>query len=131
MAFEEEFINAVGRMSDEFGAAVMQRAGELVLQSIRDGSSLTGAPGSPIDTRALYEAWEMVTESDGVLVYNPLPYAWGIEHGLGPHGPITLRSHVGGFHSVELTAASWDRIVSQAAKDVLGGSAIGGDEGGE
>lgn len=52
------------------------------------------------------------------LVATKLEYAPAIEDGIGPHGPMSLRSAVGGFHSVKITVAGAQRIVDEAVKTV-------------
>jgi hypothetical protein len=44
------------------------------------------------------------------------------------HGGVrlTLRSQVGGFHSLKLTVASWDRIVRDANRRVGASPSFGG-----
>lgn len=84
-------------------------------RSIVEGSELTGAPGQPVDTGFLKGSWQAVFESPNVAVIGTnAEYAESIEDGLSyAHGgtPMTLRSDVGGFHSVALTVAGFDRIV--------------------
>lgn len=140
--FESEFIGAVGRMRDEFAVPVMRRTGELMRGSVKEGSPISNAPGQPVDKGNLRGSINMISEADGVIVFvddtlasgaevPPSVYAKTIEDAIGPHGPIRLRSSVGGFHSFEMTMLAGDRFVSQAVKDVLGGSSIGTDEGAE
>jgi hypothetical protein len=81
-------------------------------RSIVFGSEITGAPGQPVDTGALRNSWQH--EFEGPLlahVTTNLEYAEPIEEGIGPHGALTLRSEVGGFHSVKQTIAAFPRIV--------------------
>jgi hypothetical protein len=54
-------------------------------------------------------------------ITSDLPYAHIIEGGIGAYGPLTLRSNVGGFHSLALTSASWPRIVGLVVADYKGG----------
>lgn len=98
-------------------------ATEEVLRSVTDGSELTGSPGQPVQTANLYGSyitgarflsrglWEVTTNVD---------YAIYIEHGGNDIGPFTLRSEVGGWHSLKLTEASWDRIAAFAALKASG-----------
>lgn len=97
-----------------------------VRRSIVEGSTLTGAPGQPvgqyndgrvggtlkasfIDNFLSTKSWRIQTK---------IKYAPGIEDAVGPRGPITLRSTVGGFHSVKKTVAGWDRIVTFVNRSV-------------
>lgn len=86
-----------------------------VHRSVQTGSETTGAPGQPVDTGALRNSWQLTFESTEALISTGLVYAPPIEDGVGPHGPLTLRSEVGGFHSVALTRAGFDRIVELEA----------------
>lgn len=96
-----------GRARQVFVGSVNQ-----VQTSVVDGSGLTGAPGQPVDTGNLRASWQQVYPEDWIgEVFTNVAYAEPIEEGVGPHGPMTLRSSVGGFHSVKLTRANWDRIV--------------------
>ncbi len=87
--------------------------------SITDGSPITSAPGQPVDTGALKASWQTVFESPtSAIIGTNLVYAPLIEDGISGQGkPLTLRSQVGGFHSVALTALNFDKIVeAEAAK---------------
>jgi hypothetical protein len=99
-------------------AAVFQRSVLLTYESIKLGSPITGAPGQPVDTGALRNSWqvEFITPFEA-KISSVLLYAQSIEDGIGQHGPLTLRSVVGGFHSVKLTIAGFDQIVAHALGD--------------
>lgn len=87
------------------------------LESIRSGSAVTGAPGQPVDTGNLKGSWNLTMESPTTaLIQTNVAYAPAIEDGVGPHGPLTLRSTVGGFHSVALTRAGLPRIVDDETR---------------
>ena len=98
---------------------------DLTHQSIQLGSPVTGAPGQPVDTGNLRASWQKTYESPSVaLITTSVEYAKSIEDGLSyAHGgkPMTLRSPVGGFHSVALTRAGFQRIVEYVTKQVTGG----------
>lgn len=100
--------------------------------SVVDGSPVTAAPGQPVDTGNLKASWiesfpgEWVGETATNVVYAP-----AIEEGQQPPytnrfgtvvtpGPMTLRSKVGGFHSVKLTRAGWTPLVESVVKEVVG-----------
>jgi hypothetical protein len=89
-----------------------------VQRSIVEGSEITGAPGQPVDTGALKASWipEFVSESEWQTTTN-LDYAPIIEDNLRG---ATLRSPVGGFHSVKRTVAGFPRIVEHVAREVGG-----------
>lgn len=84
-----------------------------VHESIVNGSALTGAAGQPVDTGYLKNSWqkEIAPDWQSSEIGTNVAYARPIEDGVGPHGPLTLRSAVGGFHSVKTTVANADAIV--------------------
>ena len=86
-----------------------------VRRSIVEGSELTGAPGQPVDTGTLKASWvdNFISPTEWQIETN-IEYAPGIEDGVG----ITIRSPVGGSHSVALTTAGWQRIVDHVNKRV-------------
>lgn len=92
-----------------------------VQDSIQNGSSVTGAPGQPVVTGNLRTSWqsEMRSPTSAVVSTN-VEYAPSIEDAVSyAHGgtPLTLRSEVGGFHSVALTVAGLPQLVaSEVAK---------------
>lgn len=91
-----------------------------VHQSVVEGSPITAAPGQPVDTGNLRASWQLRFEGDlSAVTSTPVVYAPPIEEGRGPHGPLTLRSQVGGFHSVALTRAGWQAIVNDVAAKVV------------
>lgn len=87
-------------------------------RSVQEGSSLTGAPGQPVDEGTLRGSF-ILEHIRRLLsqITTGLEYAPGIEEGIGPHGPITLRSAVGGFHSVGLTILGNQRIVDYSMRE--------------
>lgn len=90
---------------------LQSRLAERVFNSIRDGDTATGAPGQPVDTGALYKSWRKrkVARREWEIVSNS-PYADVIEEN---RRGATLRSSVGGFHSVKLTRLGWNRLVAE------------------
>ena len=107
-----------GRVRDAFTHSTDE-----VERSVRNGSEITGAPGQPVDQYELKPSFR--AERLGDLVWQittKVAYAQAIEDGIQPSyvtakgtqvtpRRMTLRSNVGGFHSVALTRAGWDRIV--------------------
>jgi hypothetical protein len=86
-------------------------------ESITDGSELTWSPGQPVQSSRLKDSWILeLSEWVAVIVSRGVPYAKAIEEGVGPHGPLTLRSEVGGWHSIKLTKAGMSKIVAAATK---------------
>lgn len=108
----EGFRRKVARMTHD----VFVKTCELTHQSVVDGSPLTGAPGQPVDTGTLKNSWVPGFES---------PTTWATKTNI-VYAPIiednvrgaTLRSAVGGFHSVKLTAAHFEHLVAAAVKAV-------------
>src|SRR5512143_3654198 len=100
-----------------------------VLDSIRDGSIVTGAPGQPVQTGTLRGSWQLTFPSPTTaMVFSggaASAYNWQIEDGVSWRGtPLTLRSQVGGFHSVQLTIMNFDRLVYAVAHDQPTGRAL-------
>lgn len=93
-----------------------------VHSSIVNGDLRTGAPGQPVDTGNLKSSFQLEFESPTVAkISTNVPYAQSIEDGVSyAHGetPLTLRSAVGGFHSVARTAANFDRILDDEVEKV-------------
>jgi len=88
---------------------------DLSLESIQNGSAITGAKGQPVDEFQLLPSYHIERLGDRTSrIISYLPYAWGIEIGIGPHGPITLRSSVGGFHSIKITVSAIDKLARVA-----------------
>jgi hypothetical protein len=105
----------IDHVSKEVFARVVDKAHE----SIVNGSATTGAPGQPVDTGALRASWQKTYEdASHATIATNLVYAPAIEEGEGPHGELTLRSPVGGFHSVKLTQASMQQLVDEAVREV-------------
>lgn len=116
-----DFADRMRRRAEEIEARaelVLTTAVELAKQSIQFGSPLTGAPGQPVGiTGNLRNSWYVTKISPSQYeISSNVIYARPIENGIGPYGPLTLRSAVGGFHSVKLTVTSFDRIVAAAAR---------------
>ena len=119
----ENWITKVDRRARSLFANVVDAAH----RSIVYGSPLTGAPGQPVKEFKLKPSWKVVYESSEVALITvkpgpgeslaPLIYARFIEEGFHPMwGALTLRSAVGGFHSVKLTKANIDKIVAEENK---------------
>jgi len=121
-----------------FAAKVEQRQREIftgcvdeVHGSITEGSPVTGAPGQPVDTGNLINSWEETFPEQWVgQSATSVRYARAVEEGQqAPYTteagtevtprPMTLRSGVGGFHSVKMTRAGWGRIVKQVVGEVV------------
>lgn len=77
---------------------------------------ITGAPGQPVGQYGpgynegrvggeLKTSWVIGIGPTEAVISTNTPYAEVIETGVGPYGPITQRSTMGGFHSVQMTIA--------------------------
>lgn len=113
----------VKRFSDKvegYRRAIAERATEIAFASIVEGSPITGAPGQPVDTGNLKGSWAIVRGPLVNLITTPVIYAPQIEDGTRAGRALTLRSQVGGFHSLALTRVAWPRIVQAAAEQVVG-----------
>lgn len=108
MTFTEQMQKFI-RKAQSRERTVYQRSVEHAFRSVRYGSAVTGAPGQPVDTGELLASWELRSKGrrEAIMV-SDLPYADIIEEN---RRGATLRSKVGGFHSVRLTRLAWRRIV--------------------
>ena len=89
--------------------------------SVVEGSPVTKAPGQPVDTGNLRSSWVLTFPEPNVAeVSTNVEYAPNIEEGIGPHGPMTLQSQVGGFGSVKLTRTNFDRLVEDVTRQTVG-----------
>lgn len=109
---------------------VFVNSASAVLDSIQNGSTVTGAPGQPVGQYGpgyhpgevggtLKQSWQLEFPSaEKALVSTNVQWAVQNEYGISAtDGPYVQRSTVGGRHSVALTRAGWDKIVaSEAAK---------------
>lgn len=89
-------------------------------RSIVSGSEITGSEGQPVDTGTLRNSWQTIFEGPHVaLIATNLDYALPIEAGTTHGRKMTLRSQVGGFHSVKKTIAGMRRIVEAVRQRVV------------
>lgn len=111
MSFESDIDRFVVKLEGR-AQTMVPEIGLAVHESIQTGSPITGAPGQPVDTGNLRASWQFRLVSPEVAeITTNVEYAPAIEAGIGPHGPMTVRSEVGGFHSVAMTVANFDRLV--------------------
>lgn len=127
------------RQLDAFKQKVAQRAGDVfygtataLQESIVEGSATTAAPGQPVDLGALKGSWQLTyPEAYLARTATGLEYAKAIEEGQQPPytradgtvvspSAMTLRSEVGGFHSVKLTRAGFRPLVRAVVTEVVG-----------
>lgn len=88
-------------------------------RSIRFGSTVTAAPGQPVDSGELLKSWKLrMLASRNASMESTLPYAPIIEDN---RRGARLRSAVGGFHSVRYTRLGWNRIVAHELGRIKGG----------
>lgn len=120
-----EFANAVAAFQQKVRAraqAVRHTAVFLTHESITVGSAITGAPGQPVLYGALRQSYQIEILSPTMTrIASAKKYARSIEDLLSyAHGgtPLTIRSKVGGGHSIKMTVAAWVRIVEEANRRV-------------
>ena len=97
------------------------RVSELLYESVVNGSSITGAPGQPVQKGQLRTGWQLTFPKKMFSsLLTKVIYALGIERGKDPRTGknLTLRSQVGGFHSVKLTRAGFKKIILAAMKEL-------------
>lgn len=84
--------------------------------SIQSGSAVTGAPGQPVQTGNLRISWQLVFNVVKALIMTNTIYARVIEEGTRNGRALTLRSRVGGFHSVSKTIQGFRALVEDEAR---------------
>jgi len=100
--------------------AIFVNSVSLAKEAIVEGSPITGSPGQPVQTGNLKTSWqEELIGNEAATISTNVEYAPAIEDGIGPHGPMTVRSQMGGFHSVKLLIAGWWAIVQQAVAQTV------------
>ena len=127
MTFSDDLFRFAAK-ADARGRAVFLNTASAVKDSITDGSAVTGSPGQPVGQygpgyhkgkvggtlKASWQLWFDTPET--AVIATDTIYAPPIEDGIGKYGPLTLRSTVGGFHSVKMTVAGFERIVDAELK---------------
>ena len=85
-------------------------------KSVKYGSEVTGAPGQPVKTGRLRASWRMTgtARSGNMTIETDVPYAPIIEDN---RRNATLRSKVGGWHSVKITRLNYRLIVAKALRE--------------
>jgi hypothetical protein len=117
------FSDDLGRFNEKADAnlrAVFLGSVAEVHRSVSVGSEITGAPGQPVDTGNLRGSWQAIFAEPASTVSTNVEYAPSIEDGISHRWgtALTLRSAVGGFHSVEHTVNGYDKIVEHVLKAV-------------
>ena len=107
-----DFMKKLDRRMD----AVFLDAVGVALESIKIGHAISGAPGQPVQTGNLLNSWDQKVHSKTTAtLFSTADYAEHIEEGIG----MTVRSAVGGFHSVKMTVAAWSRIMNASVEKVV------------
>ena len=103
---------------DTRSKAIFANTAFKIRDSVKFGSPITGAPGQPVDTGNLRSSWQL-THPEPFLarLTTNVNYAPHIESGIGKGGQMVLHSKEGGFHSVKMTIAGFDRIVKRAVAE--------------
>jgi hypothetical protein len=101
---------------------LFDRVTEHVQMSVTEGSQVTTAPGQPVDQGILKASWtpDRISATEWQTTTH-LDYAPSIEDLVSyAHGgtPITIRSSVGGGHSVKLTRVHFPRLVEYELEQV-------------
>lgn len=92
--------------------------------SVVKGSKVTGSPGQPVAQKfggTLKNSWQLAfLDLFLASTTTPIIYARAIEEqvDLRTGKQLQLRSEVGGFHSVKLTRAGYQKLVRAAAREV-------------
>ncbi len=93
--------------------------------SIKEGDPITGSPGQPVDEGDLKASWQARHLEPFLFKTSTVQsYARQIEDGeredaSGQLKDLTLRSEVGGFHSVKITRVGFQKLVNAAAKRLV------------
>ena len=93
--------------------------------SIQHGSTITGAPGQPVDEGGLIVSFQVeFTSPTSARISTNLPYAESNEDGIARPGggPYIQRSPVGGRHSIAKTIDGLPLIVDDNVKRLTGGT---------
>lgn len=116
MSFQRDLADFV-RKTEAKRRAVFLNTVSATKDSIVNGSPLTAAPGQPVDTGNLRNSWDHAFEGggDAATIFTNVEYAPIIEDNVRG---ATLRSQVGGFHSVKLTVAGFEKIVDAETRKV-------------
>ncbi len=111
-----------------FGAKVFRRqaiiffdVADALHESIKEGSATTGSPGQPVQDSDLKLSWHLEhLEPFLAQTSTPSSYARNIEEGIGSGGKqLTLRSEVGGFHSVKITRVGFQKLVNEIVRNIV------------
>ena len=91
-----------------------------ILRSIKEGDPITGSPGQPVQSSDLKNSWQPFhMEPFLSQISTPMEYARPIEEGMSRGKKMTLRSEVGGFHSVKITRVGFQKLVNEVVRKVV------------
>jgi hypothetical protein len=115
MSFQSQ-LDAFNAKQKRLAHAVFVNVVAATGDSIQFGSAVTGAPGQPVDTGHLRASFQRVFEgATRASIVTNAAYAEDIEHGTRKGRALTLRSEVGGFHSIQKTIQGFGKIVEAEA----------------
>jgi hypothetical protein len=123
MSFADDMRRAV-RKADARFMKVFHGVAFAAHRSVTVGSPVTGAPGQPVRYGALRQSYQMAWLSPSrVEIASSLRYAGPIENGMWKSGRLSgvrmqRRSAVGGFHSIKLTVAGFQKLVDSVNREV-------------
>jgi hypothetical protein len=110
-------LTAFVRKVETTSQAIFVNTASAAKESIVNGSSLTGAPGQPVDTGNLRNSWQLTFESPtSALISTNVEYAPFVEDNVRG---VTFKNH--GPHSVKLTIQNLDKIVADETAKAVGG----------
>ena len=120
----KSFLPKLEKAIDARTSKVMDELEGLAYDSIVNGSPLTGSPGQPRDLRKP-DSWSKTKLSEGERIISSVePSALSVEDGIaykkGGQPIKRLKSDIGGFHSVALTAQNGDKLIQEALRKVDG-----------
>lgn len=107
---------------DARNKAIFVNTASAAKDSIVNGSSVTGAPGQPVQDGILRGSWQLQYESPtAALISTNAAHAQSNEDGIArpSGGPYIQRSPVGGRHSVKLTVLGIDRLIEVETAKVV------------
>ncbi len=120
ISFSEQMQQAVQKARNDL-MHLHGRVSVAAQNEVKFGGGVTGAPGQPLKSGALRNSYQLTFPTPTTSqIATDKPYARSIELGVGPHGPLTLRSSIGGFHSIALVVAGFDRLVANELAQMQG-----------
>jgi hypothetical protein len=95
---------------------ILKSVVEMSFDSIVNGSHETGSPGQPRDLREPGE-WNITYGKGFARIWTRDKSARSVEEGISKKfgGPITLKSDIGGFHSLKHTRKAIRKLLAKAA----------------